>query len=53
MQVEKLYKKQGRDFLEKLQNYTWSSTSTTEYLDEMDEIGSGFTQWAHKYKLHL
>lgn len=53
MQVEKLYKKQGRDFLEKLQNYTWSSISTTEYLDEMDEIGSGFTQWAHKYKLHL
>lgn len=53
LQVEKLYKNQGKAFLEKLQTHTWSSNSTTEYLDEMDEIGSGFTQWAHRYKLNL
>lgn len=52
VQVESLYKKQGKAFLNKLQNHSWSSASTTEYVDEMDEIGSGFIQWAQRYKLH-
>jgi len=51
LQVDELYKQQGKSFLKNLQNYNWSSTSKTEYLDEMDEIGSGFSQWAQKYKL--
>jgi len=51
LQVEKVYLKQGRAFIEKLRDHTWSSTSTTAYLYEMDEIGSGFAKWAQQYKL--
>ena len=52
LQVEDLYKKQGQNFLNRLKSHTWSSGSTTEYVDEMDEIGSGFAQWAQKHKLY-
>ena len=51
LQVEKVYLKQGRAFIEKLRDHIWSSTSTTAYLYEMDEIGSGFAKWAQQYKL--
>jgi len=51
LQVEKVYLKQERAFIEKLRDHTWSSTSTTAYLYEMDEIGSGFAKWAQQYKL--
>jgi len=51
LQVEKVYLKQGRAFIEKLRDHTWSSTSITAYLYEMDEIGSGFAKWAQQYKL--
>lgn len=51
LQVEKLYKKQGKAFLHKPKDHRWSITSTTEYLDEMDEIGSGFGQWAQRHEL--
>ena len=51
LQVEKLFNNQGKDFLSQLRDHTWSSASTTEYLDEMEEIGSGFNQWAQRYNL--
>lgn len=52
LQVEALFKEQGKDFLTRLQDHRWSSTSGNEYLDEMDEIGSGFSLWAQRYKLY-
>ncbi len=51
LQVEKLFNKQGKDFLTRLRNHAWSSASTTEYIDEMNEIGVGFNQWAQRYNL--
>ena len=51
LQVEKLFNNQGKDFLNKLQHHTWGSASTTEFVDEMNEIGVGFNQWAQRYNL--
>ncbi len=51
LKVEKVYKYQGKAFLNKLQNHTWNPTSKTEYLNEMDNIGGEFTKWAQQYKL--
>lgn len=50
-QVEKLFDKQGKDFLNQLRQHTWSSTSKTEFLDEMEQIDSDFNQWAQRYNL--
>ncbi len=51
LQVEKLYQNQGKAFFATLKSHAWSSTSTTEYLDEMEMIGSGFDEWALRHKL--
>lgn len=40
LQAEKVYKIQGKAFLTELKTHTWKSNSETEYLDEMEEIGS-------------
>jgi len=49
--VKEVYQQQGKEFLEKLKKHQWSSGSSSEYLNEMENISSGFTTWAQKYRL--
>lgn len=51
LRVQELYEEQGIDFLKKLKDHQWHSTSPSEYLNEMEEIGSGFTVWSRAYNL--
>jgi hypothetical protein len=51
LRVKELYKEQGINFLNNLKNHQWSSTSRYHYLNEMEEIGSGFKAWAQKFQL--
>lgn len=51
MRVKELYENKRKRFLEDLKNHEWSSTSSSEYIHEMEEIGSGFNSWAERFKL--
>jgi len=46
-----VYRQQGIEFLTKLKEQQWPPGSPSEYLNEMENIGSGFIQWAHTYHL--
>lgn len=50
LRVKELYKDQGINFLTNLKNHQWSTTSRYHYLNEMEEIGSGFKTWAQKFQ---
>ncbi|MCF8231425.1 MAG: hypothetical protein K9J27_04480 [Bacteroidales bacterium] len=49
--VKEVYQQQGKEFLEKLKKHQWTSGSSSGYLNEMENISSGFTDWAQKYRL--
>ncbi len=51
LRVKELYKEQGINFLNNLKNHQWGSTSKYHYLNEMEEIGSGFKAWTQKFQL--
>lgn len=51
MRVKELYANRGKLFIEDLKNHEWNSTSNSEYIHEMEEIGSGFNSWAERYHL--
>ncbi|WP_237856183.1 hypothetical protein [Rhodohalobacter sulfatireducens] len=51
MRVKELYESKGKTFIEDFKNHTWSSTSSSEYIHEMEEIGSGFNSWAQRFHL--
>lgn len=52
VRVMEVYRKQGITFLKKLKKHQWPSGSLSEYLNEMENISSGFIKWAKRYHLH-
>lgn len=51
LRVKELYEIQGITFLNNLKYYQWSSESSSHYLNEMDDMASGFNSWAKKFQL--
>ena len=51
LRVKELYEIQGITFLNNLKYYQWSSDSSSHYLNEMDDMASGFHAWAKKFRL--
>lgn len=49
LRVQELYEKQGITFLNNFKNHQWSSASQSNYLNEMEDIGSGFNSWAEEF----
>jgi len=51
VRVMEVYRQQGIEFLRKLKKHQWPSNSPSEYLNEMENISSGFVKWAQNYHL--
>ncbi|MFW6370430.1 MAG: hypothetical protein ACOC10_04410 [Bacteroidota bacterium] len=49
--VEEVYRQQGIEFLRELKNHHWAPGSSPEYLNEMENISSGFMRWAQNHHL--
>ena len=52
VRVMEVYPQQKIGFLKKLKDHQWPLGSTSEYLNEMENINSGFINWAQNYHLH-
>ena len=51
LRVREVYELEGIDFLGRMKNRNWESTSGIHHLDEMQEMVPGFTNWAKSYRL--
>lgn len=51
LRVEEVYESRGIDFLNLLKEHSFSSPSTSHYVEEMDKIDSGFMNWAGAFQL--
>ena len=51
LRVKDLYEEQGITFLKNLKKHKWISASSSHYLNEMEDISSGFKSWADKFYL--
>lgn len=51
LRVQELYEEQGEIFLNNFKNHQWNSASPSHYLNEMEDISSGFNSWAEEFRL--
>lgn len=51
IRVKELYESQGITFLNELKYHQWNSATSSHYLNEMENMGSGFNSWAKKFQL--
>jgi len=51
LRVREVYNQNGKKFLKIMKNHNWSDNTSNQYLDDMENLNSGFEIWAREQGL--